>query len=375
MLLENNIAPSLISPLSSAAKLIRILASVYGLLCVFRLSRRSRIAVLFPLLMCAGMLLSCLVHSQVALSNVSTPIQYAGMSGLLANYYEQDKDRLKRSLRLAIVSMAVIGLISIYIQKGFITGDTASGTIYTFGGKNSLFDTFVPVLLIVVLFSCKSVSWFPFAIGLIMVWVAASVQSSGSAICFALASFAFIPKGKTKYLFQIVNPKLIVVVILVLFGGTIVTTSITSSFDWLFSLVGRESNFTNRDILWNEAIAAFLHDPLFGSGPNLIYSMSFMTGILETNIAHCFPLDMCAKYGLIAAVPLALDLGFIAYSGSKECNKENTVVQCAVILALLMFFHCMYDNLLLYYFAIVRLYAVLPSNFHEPQSNCKELNQ
>lgn len=312
--------------------------------------------VLFPVLFSFGCVASLAVNGDLSISQIATPVQYAGFTILLIYLYDTNRKKLIQALLLSFFLLVAMALVTVFAMGGIIHSDSAAGVIYSFGGKNSLFVTLVPFvsLLGVKLAKGGRSSFAPFAVSLGFAVLSRIVDSSGSLVCFLALAILLLPIG-SDYLIQKINTKVIIAAIVFLFFGTVATSAITDSFDTVFSLLGRDSNFTNRDTLWGQAIARFFESPVFGVGTSRVFELDFMLESVSTSIAHCYYLDIAAKYGLLALVPFVLDACFLLW----RCRVRK--LQAAFVPAMAVFsviaLHSCYDDLLLYFYAVARVLA------------------
>ena len=279
---------------------------------------------------------------------------YIGFIALLFNINRIGNRLLLSSILICFFIQGIAALISIYgTDGGLLPGIIDPGArIYSFGGKNGIFIALLP-LVIFKAYSNKmdnEKSLIPSIVSFVFATTSYFIRSSSSMLCFLLVGFALLPSIERVFSKHI-SYKIVGLVLLFVFAGIVLTPLIIPFIGELLGLLGRDITFSGRDGIWKQAIAYFLSSPIIGYGNTVVYDVWGISGFSTTNIAHCYYLDIIAKYGIITGVCLLLTIVYVLY---ELDNKTNKFVSYSLGIGfIILLLHSIFDDLNFYIFLLL----------------------
>lgn len=252
---------------------------------------------------------------------------------------------------------SVLGAISIFVfPNGFNHVAQKQFAIYLLGSKNSNFFYYTIYLFLrVIQCKCKQKDIPASLLAMNFVFMV-SVLICDSMNGFLMLSLVFVFMVMSKYKIpfrKIFQPRFVIV--LVCFFAAMIPLVTTGKFDWLFNLIGRESNFSMRTYVWGSAFEVIQQNPLFGAGKD-----GDLTFYGRQTHAHNIYIDYAAKYGLITLGVFILLV--IAISNRiRQAKSKEAMLVCAFFM-FIMLIHSLFDVMPVPMLSLLFLYCVKISN-------------
>ena len=320
---------------------------------------------------CASFLI---IYGWSQIASLVGPFKYFGLAIMLYAMFKRDSRCLRQALMVVFAILSFAAFITIFFfNGGLIDTDLPTDKLYSFGGKNSFFVTFIPIIGVLAFCSGvgrRSTSFVYFLISICLLLISLYIQSAGSAVCFFMAALALVPISRYKYIVNHINPIALFVIFCAVFFGTVLTNALTVNLGPIFDILGRSADFTGRETLWNQAKKAIILNPLFGNGGALTFFLG--NDAVKTAHAHCFFLDNFAKYGLIFIAPFLLDALFLIRRSKRAYTSKSMAPYITIYLLIL--FHSAFDDLLIPFYIIVRflLYVELEKTDTKEKRQCMD---
>lgn len=353
LLVERGFYPQMISALSGLALAIRMLASSYGILRVFRQGKLKSHWFLAVVLFALLTFLSGLMHpsEQSLLSLFAQSFQLVGMASFLLYCLDASGKEMKSALFICVAIVTFLAFATIFLTNNGLTHDVAAASrLYSFGGKNLFFVSMLPMVMLSAIWPPWGKRWFPFVLSAVLAVISHYIDSSNSMACYFILALMLIPIGNG-YLFSKVNPVLAVFLVFAVFAGTVLTSFIADTLGFVFDMLGREQTFSSRDSIWSVALNMFLSNPIAGVGSGVSYTVSFSSGDLNTSNAHCFYLGILSQYGLMGFAPFAVLMTVLVKKG-RDGMGNGLVAGCMAAFAALLL-HSVFDDLPLHYMVLL----------------------
>lgn len=279
------------------ASTIGILLFIYGKKKLHFKSSRITITILLVFII---MTLSCILNKSIDTKLLMKTYTYIGFILLLDYALKKSVKSVFKVAKIYFGILALLGaLTTILFPLGFLHGSTVYNAVYLFGGKNASFPFFYIFLLSSYLLNqldndtIKLPRFWYVSIALMIISVILC-DSANSLI--ALIAIIIIT-----LLSLIAKPKINALIPTTLYFVTIVIIYLGNSIpqlEGLLELMGRDSTFSYRTLLWKQAILYIISFPFFGAG----YNISFSLGTIHTDHTHSTFLDLFAKYGVITLI-------------------------------------------------------------------------
>ncbi len=217
--------------------------------------------------------------------------------------------------------LSLLGVISIILYpNGYLNSAHKQYAVYFLGSKNSSYCFYYCFILFYILAKMAdgkiSKKFLTFCISVLLI-VARICDSGNTTIALILMLF-FILFYNTRIVCKTWTPiKAIVAILLIdiiIYGGT--------QFDFfskITAIIGRDTTFTGRTVLWSQGLNYFKSHPLFGAGDGI----SFYIEDAIANHAHSEYINCLAKYGVIPFVLLVISIIIIAKRLKTIDNKNN----------------------------------------------------
>lgn len=124
----------------------------------------------------------------------------------------------------------------------------------------------------------------------------------------------------------------------VLISGAIINTTNPNVCDFfhLQKLFCKTTELTNRTYYWQQAIAVWKENPIFGTGLGTFYNQSLkhvQTPGFQSAYAHNIVLQMLAETGLVGTIPFVLLFSYLLIKVSKNAIKANTTLAHSLLIA------------------------------------------
>jgi len=253
--------------------------------------------------------------------------------GLLVNNCLKNKNEFLYFLSAVYFLLyvyVVINLIAIFLYPNGIPSITYNDAFpqYVFGNTNSVIKVVLPGLCFALLFDLlkykriRMKSWFL----LLIVWITLLKTWSVTAVlgCFVFTFFVIYRNSGTRR--SILNYFSMLFMSFVLFWVVVVLKYESNLLGNMLSFFGKGLTFSNRDVLWMNAINSIKSSLLWGYGvqsPEVIWEY-----IGNQHGSHNYYLDTLYRGGLIALMFLILGL---IYFGRKLFNSNNNLVKRTIL--------------------------------------------
>ena len=282
----------------------RVIAASYGYLKLImnkarRLSKISKLFILFFTIQ----LIACIANGSIDLFITAKIYTYIGFVLILNYLLLRYSKQLLNAVKLHFGILSILGVFTVMIFPfGFLHGSDVYDAVYLVGGKNSSFPFYYVFLLVFYVdyivnhkYKLPKLWTVPLILTIIAVLICQSVNSALElTIIFTISTLYMIRKIKVNAYIPIAS--MYTMLILIYLGSNM---PFINNF---LEQLGRNSSFSGRTILWNQAFLNILSNPITGGGYKLVYNI--WDGV--TDHAHSWYLDTFAKYGVISLVAFAL---------------------------------------------------------------------
>lgn len=249
--------------------------------------------------------------------------------------------------------LSIAGALQIILMPhGYFNHGNKAYAIYLLGSKNSSFFYYIVFLFFLFfddLYKYKIIRLRSIAFIVLFAYAAVQCESMNTLMMMLLTLVLTVIINYGKVLKHFVRPSVIVTTA-VLIAIVIVNPGTRIVLTPILNLIGRDTSFTGRDVLWIQAIDVFKKHPLFGNGIQTEYLLA--TGVWQKT-AHSHFLDLLSKYGIFVllsfiAMPV-FAMGRMIHN--KENNKQLLALKCSVCFIVL--FHSIIDHMLTYEYIIL----------------------
>lgn len=283
---------------------------------------------------------SCIANRSLDVFIAIKIYAYIGFVLLLDDCFSKRGDKTLREIRNLFGGLSILAVITtIIFPLGFLHGERVYEAVYLLGGKNASFPFYYMFLISwFLLYTINDKKhgipqWGLCIIALMMV-AAFICQSVNSLVALALIAIITVLYTSVKPRIGAIIPTTILFTLLsLIYVGTNIPV-----IEKLLASLGRNSTFSYRTILWEQAFSYISANPVFGSG----YQLEYKIGELVTDHAHSTYLDMFSKYGIVAFIPFI----FLIYLTIKNTYRiKYAPLKCYIGLFLVVYlFHMGFDD-------------------------------
>lgn len=139
----------------------------------------------------------------------------------------------------------------------------------------------------------------------------------------------------------------------------IVLPNIREIFKPILALAGRDTTFTGRDVLWEQAIKMTARNPVWGAGINVGFVLA--TGASMSH-AHSYFLDQLARYGMVSFA--FLSFAFLAVIRKIKNSKITYIKNINIVFVFTIIIHSVIDQMNIF-FLIIFLISMSRTMEHE----------
>lgn len=233
---------------------------------------------------------------------------------------------------------AILGALSIFLfPNGFNHASQKQFAIFLLGSKNSAFFYYAIYIFLKVVQVRSRKKEIPsyLIVTNIVFMVSTIVCDSMNGFLMLFLTLVFLIMSKYKIPFRkLFRPKVVLIILIIM--ALMIPFLASGKFDWFFNLLGRESNFSMRTFIWEDAIEKIRINPIWGNGKDgdvIFYGR-------QTH-AHDVYIDYAAKYGLVTLSVFVFVLISIANKITKVKNREYMYISCFFLFLIL--FHSLFD--------------------------------
>lgn len=253
--------------------------------------------------------------------------------------------------------LSVIGSITIFIKPyGLYNATTLKAFgVYFLGAKNTSVFFYLAFLFFYAYYQYKRNSFdiSIFVFGIMFLAAAVVCDSMNSFLTLGLVlGLLFLMYFKYK-LRQLVSP-LRLIAVSVFIAGIILIPTFRMLLVPILEMVGRDTTFTGRDVLWQQAIDIFMNHPFVGAGIRTGFVLA--TGVIQDN-AHSNYLDILAKYGIGVFLSHVSNIVLVIVRACQSKSRSGVYLKAAFVFAIVI--HSITDNMNTYFFLMFMMVTEL----------------
>lgn len=310
------------------------------------------------------MIISCFINTDFAISFLGSTFCTIALIPLSEYMIKKsDIDFLKAGKNLFGL-WSLYGIISAFLfPNGFIISATKYDAIFGLGSKNNAFPFFFAYLFFLFAYRMKAGKRLSLSSPIIitgMIMAAVIYTSINTIICIGLVLGVYFLEKSGNLFFKKQNAFLcliilIVVIVMIYVGFNMHITEV------LLTKFGRNSTFSNRDVIWEQAVSFFKNSIFFGKGASLEYKTVWLN--IKTQHAHSQYLDKLAKFGIFSFIFLIIALVKLFRKINKCINLYQINLLATMVLIYML--HMAFDtyNYNFYIIILVVLNTFVKQNF------------
>lgn len=236
-------------------------------------------------------------------------------------------------------TLAVLGAIFVVLYpNGFNHAPQKHLAIYPLGSKNSHFFYYMLFLFLKTIQLKVRKKKMPISLLWINIFfiVTTIICDSMNGFLMLLLILAFLVSCKYRMCFRkFFSPRIVLIGLCII--AAMIPLLATEKFEILFSILGRESNFSMRTYIWGSAIEMIKENPIVGNGKDgdLIYYG-------KQTQAHNIFLDYASKYGIISLI-MFIGMLVIILKRMKKASDTDLIYICSFFMFILLF-HSLFDS-------------------------------
>lgn len=206
---------------------------------------------------------------------------------------------------------------------------------YIFGIENQFSYFIIPILLLLLIYSTKKI--FPFfngicvAIGAITLYIGHSSTGKLAMTVFIILMFFGIFKTIKKSL----NLKIVLIVYAIIWIAVVILQNISSLTDAIAKIFGKNSTFSERTVLWSEALKQIFRFPIFGQG--YVIGGGYITIGTTTYAAHNCILQLLLTGGIILLGIFVVIFYFFEKKIAKAPLKVSYIISSGILCILITY--------------------------------------
>lgn len=254
---------------------------------------------------------------------------------------------------------SLLGVISIFLfPNGFLHADQKAFAIYFLGSKNTSIFYWVIFLLLLTIRGVRK-QRFPISIilfDLLFMFAAIVCESVNSFLVLILLFVLFLILRWPVSLYKLLTFKSLGV-LLVIASSFVLIPQLRETLAPIVKAFGRNMDFTGRIVLWKQAVDTFCSSPIAGHGIFLDYVLATKAIV---DHAHCYYLDLLAKYGLLGFLSFLFQIVYVWHGFAKKNKSYSKFVSSGLFFVFALLTHSIIDNLPIYqwiYFSSVLFYS------------------
>lgn len=356
MLIARGVLTGVLSLITAGFSVARLLISLYMIARVFARNLCSITYTAWGIIAFSFFrVISSLINGTFGMGLVLAAISYIGFVMVCEWMIYESKQDFYKAVFLLFGIYAIVGAISIFaFPNGFFDAATKAQAVYFLGSKNSSFDYFLIFMLLLVIRSFEQTDNLPrFTEIIVLFFLIAEVicDSSNAMLCLAILMCMLFMVKYTKNIYSCCSPAILVTAVFIL-GFMIVFGSTSNLLRSVVAIIGRDLSFSGRDTLWKQALEVVARNPLAGAGVNSSFVLA--TGAKASH-AHCFYLDVFAKYGVFCfGAIMAMITGVMKKISNVKRDKRIVTIGAFVFVYLL---HCVTEDASIYILGMILLLA------------------
>lgn len=280
---------------------------------------------------------------------------YFGFLALFPYLLDKNPRATLNALIFIFIINYIFSLYTVFMLPHGMTSSFDDGYIYYFGGKNSVFLWFMPLIILILairqLKGKNTISWFSITLLGLSCCTAVVVDSASSIFMFGLSVLVLVIlkiNPSNNLLRKALNPKLLFIIVTIVFSIVVLADS-ANTFSFFLNLMDTSTTLTGRDVVWAQAIDNIIENPIFGVGPMAYYVLA--NGVI-TSHPHSFFLQYAASYGVPFIILFLADIVAIIRKLNSRTMSLSTLSIAFLFFILLL--HSCFDIMLLYTYLLVR---------------------
>lgn len=280
-------------------------------------------------------------------------VSFLGLALLCQIEIQNNAEDFIWSCKFLFGFLSVIGAMQIIsMPYGFLDHPDKAFAIYLLGGKNTSFfyyAVFIFFLLFDDLRKYGKIRKRCFVFLMLFILAALRCDSMNTLMMMLVISAFAVVVNYGVILRKFVRPPVIIAIVLMI-AAIILVPQVRVLLNPALHLIGRNASFTGRDVLWVQAIRAFIAHPFIGNG--IFTKFRLDNGVWQDN-AHSQFLDLLAKYGVFVFLSFVLMPVFSlirAFKKDKGCDKV-IALKCAICFMIL--FHSVVDHMVVYHYILL----------------------
>ena len=274
---------------------------------------------------------ACLINGSFTSNMLVGAYSYAGFVLLCEYLSNKSQDIFLKGVKLLFGWAAIAGgILIILFPNGFFNASDKAYAYYLLGSKNSTFFYYFLYLEATLCWNLTMRHRLPPRFTLIVAFMLLTVfvcDSANSIICITMLFAFYLLAKHGRRIAKWINPTILACVILI-FGIMVYTGKNMPIINSIIVSLGRNASFTGRDALWADAIGKIMDSPIWGSGADSIFLLSYGA---EATHAHSFILDTWSKYGIVTLLPYLAALFFVI-KRIVRCHNKMVVYLLSAIL-------------------------------------------
>lgn len=280
-------------------------------------------------------------------------ISYIGFALLCEEMMYESGDDFRNAFCILFGILTIGGIASIWLfPNGFFDAEAKAYAIYFLGSKNASFSylfIYAYAWYIQSLLEKERVPRYAGILFLVFVATELVCDSSNAVLCFVILFGFHILIKYNKKIFELCTPLRLLIAAtgaccLIVLGST------SSLLKKIVGMIGRDLSFSGRDLLWRQALDTIKNHPFSGEGVGKTYILA--TGVPMLH-AHCFYLDVFAKYGVVPFLSILGMISMVMRKLSKQGRKKIFISAGAFVFTYLI--HCITEDTSLYALSAILL--------------------
>lgn len=354
MLADEWIKPGFFNTLLNVYSLLRIIITIYLLLDIFKKNKLkiSYVAIYTTIFVILENIVS-FANESIYLNYVIGSFTFIGFALICVYMVEKSEYQFVIACKYLFGILSILGAIQIIIMPyGFLNAPDKAFAIYLLGSKNSSFFYFVIYIFFTFYQDVHLYNRIKLT-HILLEWlfiIASIYADSMNTLAMLILIFLFtIVFNYGKKIYRLISPVSVTILTIVI-AVIILVPEIREKLEPVLQIIGRNTSFTGRDILWEQAIADFLRNPFSGKG--ILTQFRLETGVFQEN-AHSHYLDLLAKYGVFVflayiSIPICVLAKLIKYGKN---NKRFIALKSVIVFVIL--FHSIIDHMPFYHFILI----------------------
>lgn len=356
MLVDRGVWSGFFGTLLNIYSVLRIIITIFLFLDIFRKneSKISYVVVCTILFILLENIVS-FVNGSIYLNYLVGSFTFIGFSLMCAYMIKKSEYQFIIACKYLFGTLSILGAIQIIIMPyGFFNATSKAFAIYFLGSKNTSFFYFIIYLFFAFYYDIKryyKISFKHILIQFLFIIATIYADSINSLLMLFIILIFSIIFNYGKIMYKFISPKIIIFLIIT-FAIIILSPTIRKSLEYILNLFGRDTSFTGRDVLWEQAIDCFIKSPVVGTG--ILTKFRLKTGVWA-NGAHSQFLDLLAKYGILVFTVYILIPICALYKAAKYDKYDKHFIAIKSIIVFVILFHSIIDNMYFYHFILIML--------------------